>query len=85
MSRNSPDGGASMQQDTFDRQQVSVCNTRSKYRIATWNVRTMHQPGKLEKIKKVANRNNVDKPSLAEVRWLKSAKLLSDEHNMAIL
>ena len=62
-----------MQQDTFDRQQVTVCNTRSKVRIATWNVRTMHQPGKLKNI-------NLDILGLAEVRWLKSGKLLIGEH-----
>ena len=69
-----------MQQDTFDRQQVTVYNTRSKVHIATWNVRTMHQPGKLENIKKEANHMNLDILGLAEVRWLESYKLLSDEH-----
>ena len=44
-SKTSPGGRASRQQNTFDCQQVTVCNTRSKVRIATWNVRTKHQPG----------------------------------------
>ena len=69
-----------MQQDTFDRQPVTVCKTRLKIRIATWNVRTMYQPGELENIKKEANRMNLDILGLAEVRWLKSGKLLSDAH-----
>ena len=68
-----------MQQDTFDRQQVTVCNTRSKVRIVTWNVRTMHQ-WETDKHKKEANRMNLDILGLAEVRWLKSGKLLSKEH-----
>ena len=79
-SRTPPGRSSSMQQDTFDRQQVTFCNTRSKVRIATWNVRTIHQPGKLENIKNEANRVNLDMLGLAEVRWLKSGKLLSDEH-----
>ena len=79
-SRTSPGGRSSMQQDTFDRQQVTVCNTRSIVRIATWNLRSMHQPGKLENIKKETHRTNLDILSLAEVRWQKSGKLVSDEH-----
>ena len=51
-SNTSPGGRSSMQQDIFDRHQFTVCNTRSKVRIATWNVRTMRQSGKLERIKR---------------------------------
>jgi len=69
-----------MQQDTFDRHLVTACNTREKLRIATWNVRTMHQPGKLDNIKQEANRMKLDILGLAEVRWLKSGKLMSDDH-----
>ena len=76
-----PPGGRSlMHKDTFDRQQVTVCNTRSKVCIATWNVHTMHHPGKMENIKREANHMNLDILGLAEVRWQKSGKLLSDEH-----
>ena len=50
--KTSPGERASMQYDTFEHQQVTVCDTRSKVRIATWNVRTMHQPGKRENIEK---------------------------------
>ena len=65
-----------MQQDTFDREQVTVCNTRSKVRIATWNASAWET----ENIKKEANCMNLDMLGLAEVRWLKSWKFLSDEH-----
>ena len=68
-----------MQQGTFDHQQITVFNTRSKVRIATCNVRIM-QPGKLENIEKEANRMDLVILGLAEVRWLKSWKLLNDEH-----
>ena len=77
--RPPPGGRSSMQQNTLDRQQVTVCNKRSKVRIATWNVLTMHQL-ETRKHKKEANRMNLDILGLAEVRWLKSGKLLSDEH-----
>ena len=76
-SRTPPGGRASMQQDTFDRQ-VTVCNTRSKVRIAKWNMHT--SAWETGKHKKEANRMNLDILGLAEVRWLKYRKLLSDEH-----
>ena len=35
---------------TFDRHPATACNTGEKMKIATWNVRTMYQAGKLENI-----------------------------------
>ena len=48
-SKTSPGERTSMQQDTFDRQQMTVYNKRSKVHIATWNVLRIHQPGKHKK------------------------------------
>ena len=44
---------------------------------------TMHQPVNLEDTKKTQHHMNLDILGLAEVRWLKSEKLLGDE-NMLI-
>ena len=76
----SPGRRLSMQQDAFDRHQVTACNTRTK--IATWNVRTMHQAGKLQNVKEEAIRLKLDILGLAEVRWLGSGKLASDDHTL---
>ena len=51
-------------------------------KIATWNVRTMHQTGKLQNVKEEAIRLKVDILGLAEVRWLGSGKLVSDVHTL---
>ena len=49
-SRTTPGGRISTQQGTFDRHPVTACNTRGKMKIATWNVRTIYQAGKLKNI-----------------------------------
>ena len=36
-----------VEQGTFDRHPATACNTREKMKIATWNVITMYQAGKL--------------------------------------
>ena len=51
-------------------------------KIATWNVRTMHQAGKLQNVKEEAIRLNLDILGLAEVRWLGSGKLVSEDHTL---
>ena len=71
----SPGRRLSTQQGAFDRHQVTACNTRTKMKIATWNVRTMHQAGKVICLK-------LDILGLAEVRWLGSGKLVSEDHTL---
>ena len=78
----SPGRMLSPQQGAFDRHQVTACNTRTKMKIATWNVRTMHQAGKLQNVKAEAIRQKVDILGLAEVRWLGSGKLVSEDHTL---
>ena len=58
------------------------CNLRKKTRIATWNVRTMIQPGKLECITREASRLKLDVLGLSEVRWKNSGRCNTDEHVM---
>ena len=67
-SRVSLGGSVSQQQGTFDRHPVNACNLRNKTRIATWNVRTMNHPGKLECITREASRLKLDVFGLSEVR-----------------
>ncbi len=81
-SRLTPGGRIFPQQGTSDRHPVTACNTRTKLKIATWNVRTMHQAGKLENISQEATRLKVDIMGLAEVRWLDSGKLVSGDHTL---
>ena len=61
---------------------VTACNTRAKMKIVTWTVRTMHQAGKLQNVKEEAIRLKVDILGLAEVRWLGSGKLVSEDHTL---
>ena len=44
------------------------------------NVRTMHQPGKLENIKQEAARLKVYILRLADARWLDFRKVISDDY-----
>ena len=81
-SRTSPGGRLSTQQGTFDRHPVTACNTRGKMKIATWNVRTMHQEGKLENIVLETKRMGIDIMGLAEVRWLQSGKVVCNDHTL---
>ena len=71
-SRDALGESVSQQQGTFDRHPITACNLRKKTRIATWNARTMNQPGKLECITKEASRLKLDVLGLSEVRWLGS-------------
>ena len=57
-----------------DRQQATVCKpkngrVKSEMRLATWNVRTLHQPGKLHNMDREMRRLKVDIMGVAEVRW----------------
>ena len=51
-------------------------------KIATWNLRTMHQAGKFQSVKEEAIQLKVDILGLAEVRWLGSGKLVSEDHTL---
>ena len=64
----SPGRRLSTQQGAFDRHQVTACNTKTKMKIATWNVRTMHQAGKLQNVKEKVICLKVDILGLAEAQ-----------------
>ena len=56
------------QQVASDRHPVTARNS-IKLKVATWNVRTMHQPGKLENVAREMTRLKVDIMGVCEVRW----------------
>lgn len=56
------------QQVTLLRHQETASTTR-KYRVATWNVRTLHQAVKLENVEREMTMLGVDILGLSEVRW----------------
>src|SRR5215469_9363577 len=64
----SPGRRSHLRQVTFVRYQPTVPRTR-EFRIATWNVRTLYQIGKLENVEREMNRLRVDMLGLSEVRW----------------
>ena len=54
----------------LDRQSATAfLRRREKMKIATWNVRTLHQDGKLENVEQEMDRLNIDILGLSEVRW----------------
>ena len=50
-------------------------STKQKTRIATWNVRTMFQPGKTQQITKEMKRFNLSILGVSETRWRGSGKV----------
>ena len=72
--------------DTTQKQAINRSVRRlgkvEQIRVATWNVRTMNSPGKLENIKQEMRRNRIDVLGVSEVRWRDGGELLSDEFRM---
>ena len=62
---------------TGDRNKVRCC--KEQYCIGTWNVRSMNQ-GKLEVVKQVMARVNVDILGISELKWTGMGEFNSDDH-----
>ena len=62
---------------TGDGNKVRCC--KEPYCIGTWNVRSMNQ-GKLEMVKQVMARVNVDIPGISEPKWTGMGEFNSDDH-----
>ena len=62
---------------TGDRSKVRCC--KDQYFIGTWNVRSMNQ-GKLEVVKQVMARVNVDILGISELTWTGMGEFNSDDH-----
>ena len=53
-------------------------NSKGKYKIATWNVRSMYQE-KLEKVNQEMRRLNIDLLGVSELRWINNGYFNSEE------
>ena len=55
---------------------------KSRIGLATWNVRTMNEKGKLENLKSEMTRNRIDVLGVSEVRWKDGGDFMSDEYRV---
>ena len=62
---------------TGDRSKVQCC--KEQYCIGTWNVRSMNQ-GKLDVVKQVMARVNIDILGISELKWTAMDEFHSDDH-----
>ena len=62
---------------TGDRRKVQCCE--EQYCIGTWNVRSMYQ-GKLEVVKQLMARVNIDILGISELKWTGMTEFNSDDH-----
>ena len=53
---------------------VDVLKPKRRTRVATWNVQTLNQPGKLAQVVKEFDAYRLDMLGITEARWLKSDK-----------
>ena len=66
-----------------DRQPATAIKTGSiPLKIATWNVRTMLQKGKLDNIKREMERLNINILGISEVRWKGAGVISSGTHKL---
>ena len=64
---------------TGDGSKVRCC--KEQYCIRTWNVRSMNQ-NKLEVVKQVMTRVNIDILGISELKWTGMGEFNSDDHNI---
>ncbi|GFO05913.1 craniofacial development protein 2 [Plakobranchus ocellatus] len=69
-------------QVTPDRHQATARKMKDKLNIATWNIRTLLQKGKLENIKQEMERMKLNILGLSEVRWKGAGKITSGGHEI---
>lgn len=63
--------------DTSDR--IPVTERKNNIKMATWNVRTLTDLGKLENIKQEMKRMEINILGLCEMRWLGAGSLISED------
>ena len=64
-----PGRGFREQQANSDRYHATVCRQNRKQKIATWNVRTLSQAGKLANLRQEMERLKISVLGVSEVRW----------------
>ncbi|GFO14762.1 craniofacial development protein 2-like [Plakobranchus ocellatus] len=69
-------------QVTPHRHQATARKLKDKLNIATWNIRTLLQKGKLENIKQEMERMKLNILGLSEVRWKGAGKITSGGHEI---
>ncbi|GFO43632.1 LOW QUALITY PROTEIN: craniofacial development protein 2-like [Plakobranchus ocellatus] len=71
-----------MPQVTPDHHQATAHKLKDKLNMATWNIRTLLQKGKLENIKQEMKRMKLNILGLSEVRWKRAGKITSGGHEI---
>ena len=64
----------------LDRYPMTALKNRNEIKVATWNVRTLYQSGKLENLKKEAMRYNIAILGVSETRWKGTGKIITGNH-----
>ena len=75
----SPGTGVHDKQVTLDRHHATAYR-KSNMRIGTWNVRTLHQLGKLENVEQEMDRLKVNILGLCETRWEGAGRIQTEDH-----
>ena len=70
--------------DKQEKQVNQAVRLRSAMRIATWNVRTLHQTGKLCLLEHELTRHQLKIVGLAEVRWTSKGHFVTSNGNTVV-
>ena len=63
-----------------DRYPVTALKNENEMKVATWNVRTLFQSGKLENLRKETVRYNINIMGVSKVRWKGAGNITTDKH-----
>ena len=81
-----PGRDCDVRQVTPDRQPIAVRKSmdkeKDKIRVATWNVRTLAQRGKIENLIQETKRMNINVMGVAEMRWKDQGQITNNEYTV---
>src|SRR5215469_2885576 len=66
----------------YDKQKCKEQREHYRYKIATWNVRTLNRGGKLENLKAEMQKNDVSILGVSEVRWKGQGEIRSGDYTV---